>query len=94
MKDWILGLIVKWLLGMISSGAIEDIAQKIKGLVVPFIRSYKAEIFARLKKEAAKTSTQLDDAWIEWLDALLDALLPDCPKTLADLPARPDTALA
>lgn len=93
MKDWILGVIVKWLLGMITSGTIEAVADKIKALVIPFIRSYKQDLFTRLKAEAAATSTPLDDAWIAWLDALLDAFLPDNPKTLADLPARPDTPM-
>lgn len=94
MKDWILGMIVKWLLAMISNGTIETIVAGIKGYVVPLVRKHKDELFARLKKEAAETETKVDDAWYAWLDALIDAFLPDCPKTLADVPARPDTVTA
>lgn len=80
MKEWLLGLIVKWILSEVANGGADKLAEKLKALALPWLNKQKDEILDRLKKEAAATSTPIDDAVIKALDVFLDALIPDVLK--------------
>lgn len=77
-KDWILSALVRLILDQIKNGGIEKLADQVEKLVVPAIRNWKKDIFARLKTEAAATGTPLDDAIVEALDLFFEELIPDC----------------
>lgn len=76
MKDWLLGIIVKWILDQVANGGAENLVERLRKIVVPWVRHYKEELVTRLKKEAAETATPLDDAVIKALDSVLEAIIP------------------
>jgi hypothetical protein len=80
MKDWLLGLIVKWILSEVANGGAEKLADKLKSVALPWLDKQRDELFVRLKREAAATSTPIDDAVIKALEVFLDALIPDVLK--------------
>lgn len=83
MKDWLLSLVVNFLLDQIKNGGVEKLAEKVENLVVPAIRDWKHEIFDRLKAQAAATGTPLDDAVVEAFDVFFEALIPNCSACTA-----------
>ena len=45
MKEWLLGLIVRFIVEQIRNGGIESLAEKLQAIVIPTVRKYKDEIF-------------------------------------------------
>lgn len=77
MTGWLADMIAKWLLDEIKNGGVESVAKKINAVVIPWLKAQKQAVFRKLKAEAGKTATPIDDAALETLDSLLDYLLPD-----------------
>jgi hypothetical protein len=90
LMEWLLNLIVKWILDQVKNGTIEAIADKAKSIVLPWLRSRKDELIAKLKEEAQKTGTPIDDALVDWIDIFIEAWIPDSPVTLAQVPPLPE----
>jgi hypothetical protein len=88
--DWLVNMIVKWILEQVKNGTIEAIADKAKAVVLPWLRDRKDELIARLKEEARKTGTPIDDAFVDWIDIFIEAWIPDSPVTLAQVPPLPE----
>lgn len=82
MKDFLLKLLVKYLLDYLSKENMEKVVEYLKAWGLPKLRKWKDELIAMLKAEAAKTGHKLDDAAVDALENLLEALLPDNAKHL------------
>lgn len=80
MKDWLLGLIVKWILSEVANGGAEKLAEKLKSVALPWLDKQRDDLFLRLKKEAALTATPIDDAVVKALEVFLAQLIPDVLK--------------
>lgn len=75
-KDWLISLVVNFILDQIKSGAVKGMAERLQCTIQPVIQSWKAEVIQRLKAEAAQTKdTKLDDAIVEAVDVFLSALV-------------------
>lgn len=75
-KDWLISLVVNYILDQIKSGAVKVMAERLQCTIQPVIQSWKAEVIQRLKAEAAQTrDTKLDDAIVEAVDVFLSALV-------------------
>jgi hypothetical protein len=87
MKEWLLGLVVRFIVEQIRNGGIEALAEKLQAIVIPTVRKYKDEIFERLKAEAAADGDPngLNDSVVEALDLFFDALIPNCSQCLASV---------
>lgn len=77
-KEWVIGLIIDWILDQVANGGADALADKLKHMVLPWIHKEKDELFVRLKQEALKTGTPLDDAVVKALEVFTEALIPDC----------------
>ncbi|HYX39956.1 MAG TPA: hypothetical protein VE954_43220 [Oligoflexus sp.] len=75
-----MGLIVKWILSEVAQGGAEKLAQKLKEIAIPWIDTQRDELIARLKREAALTSTPIDDAVVRAVELFLGQLIPDVLK--------------
>lgn len=80
MKDFLIGIIVKWILNEVTSGGAEKLAEKLKAVALPWIDAQRDELIARLKREAQATSTPVDDAVIRALEAFLAEIIPNYVK--------------
>ncbi|WP_324964994.1 hypothetical protein [Oligoflexus sp.] len=80
MKEFFMGLIVKWILSEVAQGGAEKLAQKLKEIAIPWIDTQRDELIARLKREAALTSTPIDDAVVRAVELFLGQLIPDVLK--------------
>lgn len=76
MKDWILNFIVEMILKAITDDKIEDLAEKVKSFLIPFMQDQKNELLAALMAKAAQTDTEIDDAVYHALGVFLDAFIP------------------
>lgn len=76
--DWI----INWLINNLTEDMIKEWVDKLKQWLLPLISQYKTEVFTKLRAAAADTATQLDDKAVDALEMLVDAFLPDSPKTL------------
>jgi hypothetical protein len=76
MKEWLLNLIVEFILKAISDDKIQDLASQIKSVMIPFLREQKDALISRLMQKAAATNTPIDDAVYHALDVFLDSFIP------------------
>lgn len=74
--DWLIQLAVDWILAQVANGGADTLADKLEKMVLPWIHKQKDEFFVRLKQEAAKTGTPLDDAVVKALEVFTEALIP------------------
>jgi len=75
MKEWIVKLIVQWLLANLTEDNLKEWADKAKAWLKPLVQQYKADIMAFLKAEAAKTDTPIDDKIVNGADKFMDYIL-------------------
>lgn len=82
MKDYLLKLAIEWLLKNLTKENVEKWAEMVKNYLLPKLRMSKNELIKRLRDEAAKSPSSLDDHAVTLLDTFLEALLPDNPTHL------------
>lgn len=82
MWKWILAKVVEWAVSNLTEEFIKEWADKLKNIVIPWLRLKKDELMVELRAKAADTTTPLDDLAVEAADKFLEALLPDNPETV------------
>ena len=82
MKQWIFEMILNYLVKELTEDKLKEWAKGIKVWAIPYIKAYKSDFITRLRVEAAKTETQIDDAVVTSLDEFLECFMPDNTKCL------------
>jgi hypothetical protein len=85
MKDWLIGIVVEFLLKQLTQKNVEKLANQIQCFLVPVVRAQKDEIIAKLKAKAKETATPIDDAAYLALDVFFEAFLPDTSQCFLNL---------
>lgn len=77
MKGFVLDQIVKWLAGNLTAGKVKEWSDMLKGMILPTLQGYKMDLISKLRTEALKTDTVIDDVAVDALSMFLDAFLFD-----------------
>lgn len=77
MNDWMMTQLVKWLASNLTADRVKGWADMLMAMVLPVIGGYKDDLIKRLRAEAFKTDTVIDDLAVDALDLFLDALMPN-----------------
>lgn len=75
MQNWIIKLIVSWLIDNLTEEKVKEWTDAFKQWVLPIILKYKSEVFAKLHEAAADTETELDDAAVRALEMIVDQFI-------------------
>lgn len=82
-KDWVISLIVNFILEQIRNGGVKQMAERLENVIQPVVRNWKAEVIERLKTEAAQTKdTKLDDVIVQAVDVFLESLITSSSKAV------------
>jgi hypothetical protein len=73
MKEWILKLVVEWLLSNVSKEQIDEWMEK---YVLPFLSKQRERLFQWIDELVASTESEVDDVLAQVLKYAIDALLP------------------
>lgn len=83
MKEWLIRLIVSYLIQHLTPENIKEWADQLKQKVYPWIlnlaREWKDEVILKLREAAQDTENQIDDAIVDAFERFLDELLPVAP---------------
>ena len=82
MQNWIVKILVEWLVNNLTAERIKEWSDQAKNFVLPWLRATKDKLIASLKAEAQKTDNSLDDSLVDALDSFLEAFLFDNPTHL------------
>jgi len=80
--DWVVQKLVAWLIANLTEEMITEWADKLKAIMVPWIRTKAHQIIADLRVAAADSATPVDDLAVDAFEKFLDAMLPDNPGVL------------
>ena len=75
MKQWIVELLVKWLIDNLTEDKVKEWTDKFKQWAMPYLVSYKDEIFAKLEAAVQDTENQLDDAAVSALKMVVEQFI-------------------
>lgn len=82
-KDWIISLIVNFILEQIRNGGVKQMAERLENVVQPIVMKWKQEVIERLKADAAATKdTKLDDTIVQAVDVFLEALITSSSRAV------------
>ena len=75
MKQWIIEMIVKYLIENLTDEKIKEWTDKFNNWAKPYLLDWKVEIFQKLRSAAADTATPLDNMAVDALEKIVDQYL-------------------
>lgn len=80
--NFIMKMFVGWAAKELSEDTVKDWAGQVKAVALPWVKVRKDELIEKLRKEAEKSDTEIDDVAVNALDSFLDAFIPDNTKCI------------